>query len=286
MRYPVEFPNVRALMRRFGLHPDKRLGQNFLIEKSSLEKVVEVANLSGGETVLEIGAGLGSLTVLLSASAQKVIAVELDKRLIPALELSIGHLDNVHLIVGDILKLDIVDLLDDQAYFVIANIPYNITSVLIRHLMENRYPPERIVLTLQREVAQRIIAVPGEFNLLALSVQVYGTPKIAGHIPSSAFYPEPKVDSSIICIQLHPSPIVTPELLSTFFQLAKMGFNQKRKQLANSLAAGLGINKEQVRVWLIESKIDPHSRPQEIELLQWVRLAETISNPAADPGRR
>jgi len=286
MRHPVELPNVRALMRRFGLHPDKRLGQNFLIEKSSLEKVVQVSSLYGDETVLEIGAGLGSLTVLLSASAQRVIAVEIDKRLIPALELSIGHLDNVHLIVGDILKLNITDLLDDQAYFVIANIPYNITSVLVRHLMESRHPPERIVLTLQREVAQRIIAVPGELSLLALSVQVYGTPKIVGQIPSSAFYPQPKVDSSIIRIQLHPSPIVPPELISTFFHLAKIGFNQKRKQLVNSLASGLGMNKDQVRMWLIESKIDPHSRPQEIELMQWVRLAETISNPAANSRNR
>ncbi len=277
MSKALEIPNVRALMRRFGIRPDKRLGQHFLIDKASLKKVVTSSDLQGDETVLEIGAGLGSLTVVLSQYAREVIAVEFDNRLIPALEMAIGHLENVRLVVGDILKFDFGELLGDQAYFVIANIPYNITSLLIRRLMESKHPPGRIVLTLQREVAHRIIAVPGELNLLALSVQVYGVPRIVGHIPSKAFYPQPKVDSSIIHIQLHESPIVPPELLSTFFQLSRIGFNQRRKQLGNSLSSGMGVDKETVVRWLTTSDIDPHSRPQELELEKWVRLAETIS---------
>jgi 16S rRNA (adenine1518-N6/adenine1519-N6)-dimethyltransferase len=273
-------------MRRFGLRPDKRLGQNFLIDKASLRKVVEAADLHGDETVLEIGAGLGSLTVLLSQSAHKVITVEFDERLIPALEMSIDQLENVRLVVGNILKLDVEDLLGDQAYCVIANIPYNITSVLIRHLMESKRPPQTMVLTLQKEVAQRIIAVPGELNLLALSVQVYGVPQVVGHIPSRAFYPQPKVDSSIIHINLHKSPIVPPELLSTVFQLTKIGFNQKRKQLRNSLSAGMGVEKDVAKKWLRDAAIDPHSRPQELALEKWVLLAETVINSAEESKNR
>jgi 16S rRNA (adenine1518-N6/adenine1519-N6)-dimethyltransferase len=267
-------------MRRFGLRPDRRLGQNFLIDRASLRKVVEAADLHGDETVLEIGAGLGSLTVLLSQSAYKVITVELDNRLIPALQVTIDPLDNVRLVVGDILKLDGEDLLGDQAYCVIANIPYNITSILIRHLMESKRPPQTMVLTLQKEVAQRITAIPGELNLLALSVQVYGVPEIVGHIPSRAFYPRPKVDSSIIHIKLHESPIVPSELLSVVFQLARIGFGQKRKQLGNSLSSGLEVNKNVVRNWLLESKIEPRSRPQELKLEEWIRLAQAVTSPA------
>jgi len=271
-----DLPNVRALMKRFGLRPDKRLGQNFLINRDALNKVVEVSEFHGDETILEIGAGLGSLTTLLSRSVHKVLAVEFDERLIPALEMSIGHLANVRLIVGDVLKLDIEELLGDQAYDVIGNIPYNITSMLIRHLMESRHPPKKVILTLQREVAQRIVAPPGELSLLALSVLVYGTPRIVGHIPSKAFYPKPKVDSSIVRIHLHESPVVPPSLISTFFQCAKLGFNQKRKQLVNSLSSGLGITKETAMKWLQDAAIDPHSRPQELSLEAWVRLAKVI----------
>jgi 16S rRNA (adenine1518-N6/adenine1519-N6)-dimethyltransferase len=283
MSQPAELPNVRALLRLFGLRPDRRLGQNFLIDKASLEKVVAASDLQGDETVLEIGAGLGSLTVLLSKYAYKVITVEFDRRLVPALEITIGQLSNVRLIVGDILKLNIEDLIRDPAYMVIANIPYNITSILIRKLMESAHPPERIILTVQREVAQRIVAVPGELNLLALSVQVYGEPHLVGQIPAKAFYPKPKVDSSIIRIQVHPSPIVPKELLSTFFQLTRIGFNQKRKQLGNSLSSGMGVRKEMVLEWLTDAAIDPHSRPQELELEKWISLARKVVNHTASP---
>jgi 16S rRNA (adenine1518-N6/adenine1519-N6)-dimethyltransferase len=278
MTHSIESPNVPALMRRYGLRPDKRLGQNFLIDKKYLYKVVEASNLKGDETVLEIGAGLGSLTVLLSEFTHQVIAVEIDTRLIPALQFTIRHVENVQMVVGDILKLDIPDLMGRRPYSVIANIPYNITSLLIRHLMESRIPPEMIVLTLQKEVAQRIIATPGDLNLLALSVQVYGEPHIIGHIPAKAFFPKPKVDSSIIRITLHSSPIMPPDLVPRFFQLAKIGFNQKRKQIVNSLSAGLGLKKERVKKWLLDSDVDPRSRPQELELDIWVMLAETFSD--------
>lgn len=276
MSQPIKPPNVRALMRHFGIRPDKALGQNFLINKSALKKVVAASDLNGDETVLEIGAGLGSLTYYLSLAAHKVIAIEFDDRLIPALEMAISPLDNVRLVVGDILKLELEQLLGDQAYYVVANIPYNITSILIRRLMESRRPPERVVLTLQREVANRIVAAPGELSMLALSVQVYGEPQIVGHIPSKGFYPEPKVDSSIIRVNLHKTPIVPQSLLSTFFQLARAGFNQRRKQLRNSISAGMGVSKEVAVKWLKGSAVDPQCRPQELDLEAWVRLAKVV----------
>jgi 16S rRNA (adenine1518-N6/adenine1519-N6)-dimethyltransferase len=248
------------------------------VDKASLRKIIAASDLDGDETVLEIGAGLGSLTHYLSRAVKDVIAVEFDERLIPALEMTTKALRNVRLVVGDILKLNFEELLGDQVYQVVANIPYNITSILIRHLMENERSPEMIVLTIQKEVAQRIVATPGDLSLLALSVQVYGTPRIVGHIPAKAFFPQPQVDSSIIRIEVHESPLVPQALLSTFFQLARMGFNQRRKQIRNSISAGSRVSKDVVTNWLRDSNISPQRRPQELELEDWIRLASVVRN--------
>ena len=171
------FPlHARAILKRYGLRPDKRLGQNFLVENSALGKIVEATELTTGETVLEIGPGLGALTCELAKRAALVIAVELDERLIVPLEEILTPYPNIRLISGDILLLDVERLIDSPDYLVVANIPYYITSALIRHLLEASHQPERMVLTIQREVSQRICASPGKMNLLALSVQVYGKP--------------------------------------------------------------------------------------------------------------
>jgi 16S rRNA (adenine1518-N6/adenine1519-N6)-dimethyltransferase len=269
-------PNVRALMRRFELRPNKRLGQNFLIDQASLRRVIAAADVKGTETVLEIGAGLGSLTFYLSRVARKVIAVEYDERLLPALEFVLAPLSNVQIVMGNILDMQISDLIGDRPYCVVANIPYNITSALIRHLLETPHQPSRLLLTLQKEVAERIIAAPGDLSLLALSVQVYGKPTIKGHIPASAFYPQPKVESAMLHMDIHDSPMVPQKHLSTLFRLARVAFNQKRKQLRNSLAAGLGVGRDVVCEWLEAAQINPQSRPQEIDLMTWLRLAQIV----------
>lgn len=272
----IKTPNVRNLLRRYDIRPIKRLGQNFLIDQYALRKVIQAANLQKDETILEVGAGLGSLTQLLAQSVKEVIAIELDKRLIPALRAVLQNSQNVRIIEADVLKLDIEELVNRSAYSVVANIPYYLTSGLIRKLLEVPKRAERIVLTIQREVAERILAPPGKYGLLTLSVRMYGDAHIAGYIPASAFYPEPKVESAILSIQLQTSPRVRDELIPIVFKLAKAGFGQKRKQLRNSLSSGLGMNTEVVEDMLLNVGIDPKRRPQELILEEWTALAEKI----------
>jgi 16S rRNA (adenine1518-N6/adenine1519-N6)-dimethyltransferase len=269
--------DAKALMRAYGIRPDKSLGQNFLIGIEALNQVVAAAELTGEETVLEIGAGLGALTRSLARSAYHVIAVEYDRRLLPVLEDVVGELNNVELVIGDILALDIENLIGERLYRVVANIPYNITSALIRRLMEAKHTADRLVLTLQWEVAQRIVAGPGALSLLALSVQIYGMPNIVANIPASAFYPQPKVNSAVLRVDIHDTPAVPQMLIPTIFQLARAGFSQKRKQLRNSLASGFGVKPILIEKWLEEAAISSRSRAQELSLDQWSRLPQTIT---------
>ncbi len=273
---PTKIPNVRNLLRHYDIRPIKRLGQNFLVDQHALRKIIQAANLQKDETILEVGAGLGSLTQLLAQSVKEVMAIEFDKRLIPALRAVLQNSQNVRIIEADVLKLDIEELVNRSAYSVVANIPYYLTSALIRKLLEVPNRAERIVLTIQREVAERILAPPGKYGLLTLSVRMYGDPHIAGTIPASAFYPEPKVESAILSIQLQTSPRVHDELIPIVFKLAKAGFGQKRKQLRNSLSSGLGMNTEVVEQTLLSVGIDPKRRPQELSLEEWTALAEKI----------
>ncbi len=196
--------DVPGLLHRFGLRPDKHLGQNFLIDGSALKRVVEAAEIGPQDAVLEIGPGLGSLTRYLAIQAHQVVAVELDTDLLAPLKLVLAPYSNVSIIEGDILALDLACLMPEPGYLVVANIPYYITSSLIRHLLEARNIPQRLVLTVQREVANRICAQPGDLSLLALSVQVYGQPKIAAQIPSGSFYPAPKIDSTVVRARARP----------------------------------------------------------------------------------
>ncbi len=200
--------NIRELLRLHGLRPRQSLGQNFLVDTSALERVVEAADIQPSSTVLEVGPGLGSLTRYLARAARRVIVVELDASLIPILEEVLGGVENVEIVQGDILKLQPANLIGtsdlEAGYEVVANIPYYITSNLIRHLLESSLKPSRFVLTVQREVAERITASPGEMSLLALSVQVYGLARKVASIPAGAFYPAPKVDSSVVRVDLYP----------------------------------------------------------------------------------
>lgn len=267
-------PNVPELMRTYGLHPDKRLGQNFLIDQSALKRVIEAASIEAEDTILEIGPGLGSLTYLLAAQAQRVVAIELDHRLIPALQEVVSPFSNVEIIQGDILKVNLVEILHNPGYLVVANIPYYITSNLIRQLLETQLTPKRLVLTVQSEVARRICAEPGDLSLLAISVQVYGKPSIAAQIPASAFYPPPKVDSAVVRVDLYPQPLIDPQLIKTFFTLAKAGFSQKRKTLRNALSGGMRWAPEQTNSILATAGIDPQRRAETLSLEEWAVLAE------------
>lgn len=263
---PLNIPN---LLRAHGLSPRKSLGQNFLIDNIALEKVVDAAEITRVDAVLEIGAGLGSLTRFLARASRRVVAVELDKHLIPVLETVLGQEANVELIYGDILKLDPAKLILTDGYLVVANIPYYITSAIIRHLLESIRKPKRLVLTIQKEVAQRICAQPDDLSLLALSVQVYGKPTIGARIPAGAFYPPPNVDSAVIRVELFPEPLIPGAQLDTFFRLAKAGFGQKRKMLRSSLSSGISWSTERGERLLIESGIDPSRRAETLALEEW-----------------
>jgi 16S rRNA (adenine1518-N6/adenine1519-N6)-dimethyltransferase len=266
--------NATALLKRYGLRADKALGQNFLQDNSALEKIANAAEILSDDSVLEIGPGLGSLTRYLAISAKQVAAVELDPDLLPPLKAILQPYPNVRVVHGDILELKISDLIHQPGYIVAANIPYNITSAIIRHLLEGDIKPRRVVLTIQKEVAERICAKPGDLSLLALSVQVYGKPSIAAKIPAGAFHPVPSVDSAILRIDIYKEPLIPVELLKTFFKLIRAGFGQKRKTLRNSLSAGLNISAQQAVDILNAAEIDFMRRAETLSIEEWKRLCK------------
>jgi 16S rRNA (adenine1518-N6/adenine1519-N6)-dimethyltransferase len=275
--------DVPSLLRQHGLHPKKSLGQNFLMDETALNQVIAAADVTSQDVVLEIGAGLGSLTSHLAITARSVVAVELDSSLIPALIQVVGQYSNVRVVQGDILALDPAQLVSQESYLVVANIPYYITSALIRHLLESDPPPTRLVLTVQEQVAERICAAPGDMSLLALSVQVYGQPSIVYRIPAGAFYPPPNVNSAVLRITLFPSPLIPPDHLDLFFQLIRAGFSQKRKTLRNALSGGLHLPPSSVETLLKDTHIDPMRRAETLSLPEW-RLLTALYRDRCSPG--
>ncbi len=268
--------NAGYLLKKYGLKPHKGLGQNFLQDPIALENIASAAQIRPTDTVLEIGPGLGSLTRYLAAAAKVVVAVELDQHLLPPLKSVLAPYQNVRVIHGDILELSPADLIPEPGYIVAENSPYYITSALIRHLLESDSKPRRVVLTIQKEVARRICETPGDMSLLALSVQVYGEPRIAGHIPAGAFFPSPNVDSSVLVIDMYLAPRIPRELLGTFFKLIKAGFSQKRKTLRNSISSGLAVSPIQAAGLLERTGIDPQRRAETLSIEEWQRLAENL----------
>ena len=264
-----------TVLRRFGIRPRKSLGQNFLVSEGVRQQILEAADLQPGEWVLEIGPGLGALTERLAESAAGVVAVEFDSRLMPILAEILAGRMNVKLIEGDILEIDLSTILPAPGYVVVANIPYNITSALIRKLMEAKQAASRIVLTIQREVAERIVAPAGKMSLLALSVQLYGEPRLAGVIPGGAFYPPPGVDSAILRVDIRPMDPQLREHLPALFALARAGFGQRRKMLRNALASAVGLNAEQARALCESAGVDGTRRAQELTVEDWLKLAES-----------
>jgi len=237
---------------------------------------VEAADLAPSDTVLEIGAGVGTLTARLAREVSQVIAVELDARLIPPLTEVVGGMANVRVIQADILRLDLVPLIGDESFRVVANLPYQITSHLLRRLMEMPRGPDRVVLTLQAEVVDRLVATAGAMSLLALSVQVYGAARRMAVLPAGAFFPIPQVDSAVVRIDRHPQPAIPADLLPLFFRLARAGFQQRRKQLRNALAAAISQPPAAVTRLLAQASIRPEGRAQELTLADWERLARVL----------
>ncbi len=272
----LNIDNIPDLLRRYGLRPSKGLGQNFLVDPNILDRVVDAAEIQPEDQVLEVGAGFGHLTRHLAKKAKRVVAVELDRKFIPILHDILQPYPNIEIVQADILDLDLGEHFTQPGYLVVANIPYYITSALLRHLLEATHPPSRLILTVQKEVAKRICAKPGKFSLLSLSVQVYGQPHTITTIPAGAFYPAPKVDSAIVRVDLYPDPLISRKNLEAFFKLAKAGFSQKRKMLGNSLGSRMGWGKELAQKRLLAADIDPQRRAQTLTIEEWSRMVEIM----------
>jgi 16S rRNA (adenine1518-N6/adenine1519-N6)-dimethyltransferase len=268
----------RQRLEQHGITPKKSLGQNFLHDPNALEKIVEIADIMPEATVLEIGPGTGNLTHILAREAARVIAVEVDDRLIPLLQSEFAALPHVEVIHGDILKLDLTGRLAGKPYVVVANLPYYITSAILRHLFEKTSPrPQRVVVTVQREVAERLVATPGDMSLLAVSVQFYGHPQIAMHLKPAAFWPRPDVESAVVRIDVYAKPPVDVPGEQAFFRVVRAGFGQKRKQLRNALSAGLRLDKTRADQLLNQSGIDPQRRAETLSLEEWATLTRAVA---------
>ncbi|MEA3345731.1 MAG: 16S rRNA (adenine(1518)-N(6)/adenine(1519)-N(6))-dimethyltransferase RsmA [Chloroflexota bacterium] len=274
--------NVPRLLRELGLRPRKELGQHFLIDQRALARIVAAAELTEEDTVVEIGAGLGTLTHLLAQAAGKVIAVELDRALVAALSQLLADEPHVTIVQGDILEFTPADLLiradlaPHTPYLVVGNLPYGITSAVLRHFLEAERRPQRLVVTVQREVAERISARPGEMSLLSVSVQFYGSPQVVLRLKPGAFYPSPQVSSAVLRVDCYDDPLLAEDSTS-FFRIVRAGFSQRRKQLHNSLSAGLALADDQAKAALREAEIDPRRRPQTLSVEEWLALHRTLS---------
>ncbi|MFQ5595816.1 MAG: 16S rRNA (adenine(1518)-N(6)/adenine(1519)-N(6))-dimethyltransferase RsmA [Anaerolineae bacterium] len=268
--------NVKTIKKLLGdARPKKGLGQHFLIDETVLDKIIAAAEVGPADTVLEIGPGLGVLTRVLAEHAGHVIAVELDEQMVGILRAQLAGCENLEIVQGDILEIDPGELIAGP-YIVVANLPYYITSAVLRHLLETRHKPRLLVLMMQLEVAQRILAKPGDMSILAVSVQFYGQPKMATRVPAGAFWPPPEVDSAVLRIDVYQEPPVAVEDVDWFFKVVRAGFGQKRKQLKNALAGGLHPGKDEVLAALEEAGIDPRRRAETLSIKEWAALARAL----------
>lgn len=279
---------IRASLDAEGLHPRKKWGQHFLTDPRILASIAEAADLTPADRVLEIGPGLGHLTRVLAARAGHVTAVEVDAGLAAKLKSELGHLPNVDVVHGDILEREAVEWLTraghkergarvtpasiSGSYKVVANLPYYITSAILRHLLEARVKPDLIVVMVQREVAQRMAAPPPSTNLLAVSVQFFAQVRIVRTIGPGAFYPPPKVESAVVRLDVLDRPRFDIQDTEAFFKLVRAGFAGRRKQLRNSLAHALGLGNNEAEILLARAAIDPTRRAETLSLAEWADL--------------
>jgi len=269
-----------------------KLGQNFLKDKSVVDKIIQSANLSPDDFVIEIGPGEGVLTEELAKYAGKVIAIEIDSELCKLLRNKFSNKKNVEIINADILKVNLKLLLNSQGstlgapkvepwgnYKVIANLPYYITSPIIRLFLESEFPPKEMILMVQKEVAERIVEKPGKMSILAVSVQYYAKPELLFYVDKKSFDPVPKIDSAVMKIIPHPSPLLKREgeFRKNFFRVVRAGFSAKRKTLLNNLASSFHLGKYEVEEKLKKIGLSPKVRAQELSIEQWKELAEIFS---------
>ncbi|HEY92220.1 MAG TPA: ribosomal RNA small subunit methyltransferase A [Dehalococcoidia bacterium] len=280
---------TKRRLRQFDLKVRKGLGQHFLIDGDVLELITSAAELASTDVIMEVGPGLGILTKELARQAGWVVAVELDSKLAVTLERTLASFGNVSIINKDVLQVDPDDLLQEQktrfppvinspfSYKVVANLPYYITSPVLRHFLEALVKPQIMVVMVQKEVAEAIVAEPGRMSVLSISVQFYGEPRIISYVPARCFYPAPEVDSAILRIDLYSQPAVAVTDERGFINLVQAGFSASRKQIVNSLAQGLGLLKAEVLPLLEKADIAPRRRAETLALEEWARLWQVFT---------
>jgi 16S rRNA (adenine1518-N6/adenine1519-N6)-dimethyltransferase len=275
---------IKELLRELELRPLKRLGQNFLVDERVLRRILAEAEVGPEDTVLEVGSGLGTLTRALAERARRVVAVEIDEQFVAVLRQRLEAFPNTEIVLGDILALDIARLVQEEpthglsSYKVVANIPYYITSAVLRHLLEASVRPQLVVLMVQREVAQRIVAKPGQMSVLAVSVQFYGQPRIVTQVSARSFYPVPKVDSALVRIDPHEELPLGANAIDAFFDVVRAGFAQRRKQLRNALVHGLALPVEYISKVMTSAGIEEQRRAQTLSVREWVALYRALGS--------
>ena len=267
---------TKRLLRQFDLQARKGLGQHFLIDGEVLRLIASAAELTPADVIVEVGPGLGVLTRELAQQAGRVIAIELDNKLAALLRQTLASFNNVTIINDDVLQIEPGALLKEQKvsslYKVVANLPYYIASPVLRHFLEASAKPQTIMVMVQKEVAEAIVAKAGDMSLLSASVQFYGEPRIISYVPAQCFYPAPKVDSALLRIDLYPQPAVAVTDEGSFFDLVRAGFAAPRKQMVNSLAQGLGQAKTEILPLLERADIASQRRAETLTLEEWARL--------------
>ena len=274
----IASPQVtQHILNRFKLRADKKLGQNFLIDENVVHQIVAAAELSEADTVLEVGPGIGTLTQGLAESKARVVAVELDTRLLPVLATTLNGYDNVRVVHGDILKVNIMEEVGAPSFKVCANLPYYITTPIIFALLEKRLPMERLVAMVQKEVAERMAAQPGgkEYGALSVAIQYYTEPEIAFIVPPTSFIPAPAVESAVIVCKRRVKPPVEVCDEGLFFRVVKAAFSLRRKMLSNSLK-NMGIKSEQVAKWLELAGVDGKRRAETLSLEDFAKLTNSF----------
>jgi len=272
---------VKELCKKFDFTFSKGLGQNFLLDKNILENIADAAD---AEQVLEIGPGFGVLTYELCKKCKKVVSIEVDKRLMPVLEYTLSEFDNVNIVWGDVLKIDLKKLLEEEfsegEISVAANLPYYITTPIIAGLLESGLPFKNIIVMIQKEVAQRICAQPGskEYGAISVMCQYYSIPEIIGKVPAGSFMPPPKVDSAVLKLNVTKEPRVRVQDEKMFFKVVKSAFAQRRKTLSNCLSHGLGLDKNTAAEILIKCGLTPEIRGEKLGLEEFARISDEIVN--------
>ncbi|PQL15997.1 16S rRNA (adenine(1518)-N(6)/adenine(1519)-N(6))-dimethyltransferase [Veillonella sp. S13053-19] len=265
---------VHYICKRFDIKMSKKLGQNFLIKRGIVDEIVRAAELTPGEPVLEVGPGIGTLTQGLAQSGADVTAIELDRRLLEVLDTTLASYDNVRIVHGDVLKLDVPTIMNHKPFKVVANLPYYITTPIIMSLLESKLPIERLVVMVQKEVALRMVAQPGtkDYGALSVAVQYYTEPDIVLDVPPKSFLPAPAVTSSVIRCVLRDKPPVDVIDEKLFFHVVKAGFAQRRKTFANTMKT-TGLSKDRIEELLEKANIDGQRRGETFTLQEFADVA-------------